>query len=403
MGHQQKHTKKHSLSSIYKKYIDRYLRHPDRKLYVTKKHLVAVNKTIHCGTSVIGKLVYGCESCSHVHNILRRCGHRSCSRCGYAETQNWANKTLSRLAPIKHHHIVFTLPVSIRGVSKLNGDKLHDHLFNSAKKTVIGYYEERYKLKPGIVSVLHTFGSDLSYHPHVHMIVTAGGQNDESEIEELKGDYLVSQRKLANRFRGVFMSGLRRKIKSGEVILPERLQIKRRQNKWEGRLKAEQWICSIQKPLRDIFQIVGYVGRYTKRACISEYKIESIKSDEIIFVANDYKNTKRGEKPKQREIRLSYVEFLDRLLQHVPTKRYRMVRYSGLYNSHYLKKQGEKYKEENYNKLDEKEIEIYRYRVYRELVKSESGRDPLICPTCKKELVFRQLVFSRYRDRIDDG
>lgn len=394
---------KHSLASIYTKYFDRYLRHKDRKLYVTKKHLIAVNKTQHCGTSVIGKVVYGCESCNHIHQILRRCGHRSCSRCGYTETQKWALKTLSRLAPIKHHHIVFTLPVTLRGVSKRNVDKLHDILFKSSQKTVLDYFARVHNVKAGIVSVLHTFGSDLSYHPHVHMLVTAGGMNNSSELEELAGDYLVSQRKLADIFRAEFMLRIDAAIKSGSIYLPNRLRIKRRQNKWRKRLGEEQWICSIQKPLRDIFQIVGYVGRYTKRACISEYKIESIEGDEIVFRAPDYKNTKRGEKPKQRKIRLNYVNFLDRLLQHVPTKRYRMVRYSGIYNSHYLKKQEEKYEEANKENLSEEELSIYRYRLYRELAKSKHREDPLECPHCKKALVFEQIIFRRYRFKIDDS
>lgn len=395
--------KKHSLSSIYKKYFDRYLRSGDRKLYITKKHLVAVNKSLHCGTSVIGKLVYSCKSCSHVHNILRRCGHRSCSRCGYTSTQKWAHKTLSRLAPIKHHHIVFTLPLALRSISKLNKDKLHDQLFTSAQQVLLDFYSARYGLKPGIVSVLHTFGSDLSYHPHVHMLVTAGGQNKGLELEELSGTYLVSQRKLANKFRLHFMSSISKSIGRGEINLPKRLLIRSRFGKWEKSLKKEQWICSIQKPLRDIFQIVGYVGRYTKRACLSEYKIKSIIGDKIVFMATDYKNSKRGEKPLQKEIRLSYVEFLDRLLQHVPTKRYRMVRYSGLYNSHYLKKQEEKYRSENVGQLSETELGIYNYRVYRDLVKSKSGEDPLICPQCKTALEFMKIEFKRYKDKINDS
>lgn len=235
------------------------------------------------------------------------------------------------------------------------------------------------------------------------MIVTAGGQNDKGELIELQKDYLVSQRKLANQFRQIFTKSLQTKIDKQELILTKRLSIKRRITKWFTSLENQQWICSIQKPLKDILQIVGYVGRYTKRACISEYKIISIDNNIIKFTANDYKNTKRGDKPKQQIITLSYVEFLDRLLSHVPTKRFRMVRYSGMYNSHYLKKQEHKYSKENLKNLSAQEIEIYEFKLHREYVIEKGEHDPLICPSCNLPLKFQEIKFKRYKTKIDDS
>ena len=384
-------------------YFGRYMYHPSRNLNLEEKHIVAVNKSQNCGTSVIGTMLFGCPTCDKQYNILRRCGHRFCAKCGYVETQNWAQKILTKLAPIKHHHIVFTLPKALRALAKINKEALHDLLFKCAQNTILNFFKNTHNIKPGIVSVLHTFGSTLNYHPHVHMIVTAGGQNDLGQLIELKKDYLVEQRILANQFRKLFIKELEKLISKNKINLTKRLTISRRYDKWLSKLKSEQWICSIQEPLKDLLQVVGYVGRYTKRACISEYKIISIDNDIIKFTANDYANTKRGEKPKQQIVALHFVDFLDRLLQHVPTKRYRMVRYSGMYNSHYLKKQDEKYTPENIKHLTEQELEIYKFRLFREYVKQKGEQDPLMCPNCNKPLVFEQLVFTRYRNKIDDS
>ena len=155
-----------------------------------------------------------------------------------------------------------------------------------------------------------------------------------------------------------------------------------------GRKKEKHWIVSIQAPLEDLEQIVGYVGRYTKRACLSEYKIEEIGS-QIKFRYNDYKNTPRGEKPRESIKILSPDDFLDALLQHVPKKRYRMVRYYGLYNSAYLKKipeelrgqKNEKRELENEDDLDWGEFSELRKRQIR-----LGRKDPLYCEDCERDL-----------------
>jgi len=235
------------------------------------------------------------------------------------------------------------------------------------------------------------------------MIVTAGGQDHLGGLKQLNSDYLIGQRKLADLFKHLFISGLKNLIIHEDLALPNRLKINRRYQKWLGKIEDQQWICSVQKPLKDIFQLVGYVGRYTKRACISEYKLISIDNDHISFTANDYKNSKRRERPKQKIIKLHFVQFLDRILQHVPTKRYRMVRYSGMYNSHYLKKQNEKYNQHNIQNLNQQELEIYNFKVYRNFVTEKGEPDPLICPNCNIPLQFYEITFTKHRFNIDDS
>jgi len=325
------------------------------------------------------------------------------------DTQKWAQDTLARLEDMKHHHVVFTLPKRLRTIARYNQNEMHNLIFECANFAILDWFKIKHDLKPGIVSVLHTFGSDLKYHPHVHMLVTAGGLDQNKELIQFKSYFLTRQRFLADKFKKRFIFRFRQEVQKENINLPPSLNIIPRFSRFINKLLKEQWITNIQKPLDDLMQIVGYVGRYTKRACISEYKIHSINNDHIHFLVNDYQNSIRGQRPKTKIIKMQFVQFLDQLLQHVPNKRYRMVRYAGIYNSHYLKKKKTEQKtvacsnnnsEQSNLDLD---LNIDQFLDYRKLYKTKNDKDPLICPNCKIELIFDQIVFKSFKHFIDDS
>lgn len=310
---------------------------------------------------------------------------------------------------MKHHHIVFTIPRKLRSIAKYNLNVMHNLIFECAHFAILNWFKSKHNLKPGIVSVLHTFGSDLKYHPHVHMLVSAGGLNHNKDLIKLKSYFLTRQRFLADKFKIRFIHRFKQEVLKGNIILSPSLNIKPRFSAFIKKLLNEQWITNIQKPLDDLIQIVGYVGRYTKRACISEYKIHSINNDHIQFLVNDYQNSIRGQRPKTKIIKMHFVQFLDQLLQHVPNKRFRTVRYAGIYNSHYLKKKKtEKAIPDCANKnsqqsIPEIDLNIDQFVEYRKLYKHKNNKDPLICPNCKIQLIFDQIVFKSFKHFIDDS
>jgi len=304
-----------------------------------------------------------------------------------------------------------TLPSPLRHLSKLNGDLLHSLLFSISSDVLKSWFLHKHNLLPGIVSVLHTAGSDLKYHPHVHMILSGGGKDVKTgEYRELAGDYLCAQRFLGKQLRIKYEKGLLDLYKSGELIVPQRIKSLSDFQSFLLGIGKKHWIVSVQKPLSDLSQIVGYVGRYTKRCCLSEYKIESISGGQIKFWANDYKNSERGEKAKQVLISLDSVEFLDRLLQHIPSKRYRMVRYYGLYSSYHLSRIPSEYRgdlEEESDYLGEEfEGEDWGdYGSYRKRQIKLGKGDPLFCLDCQEDLVAVRLVYaySNYTSYYDDS
>lgn len=374
--------------------MDCYVKNPTRQLYLEEKHWEAINKIRSCRTGRLGKAVYECESCGTRHYINRSCKHRFCGLCGVSSTYEWGENTLGGLLRMKHHHLIMTLPSPFRNLSKMNGDLLHSLLFQASSEVVRTWFGARHSLLPGIISVLHTSGSDLKYHPHIHMIVTGGGKCLQSgSYRSLSGNYLCPQRYLGEKLRLCFERLLLSRYKKGDFQVYGSIEKAADLRKWLESIKSKHWIVSIQKPLEDLSQLVGYVGRYTKRCCLSEYKIKSICNGKIRFEINDYKNTARGSRPKKKIIGLDYVEFLDRLFVHVPTKRYRMVRYSGLYSS-YHKQQIPKellgIKEEE-RVSETKALECLSlkgdYAIYRQGEISRGKEDPLYCTSCGQELV----------------
>lgn len=390
------------LADIYNRHFKEYLSSKDRKLFILPKHLEAVDKAAACRSDKLGVAVFACPDCGQTYELARSCKHRFCAQCGCADTQKWAVQTLGRLLNMKHHHVIFTLPNGLRPLAKINGNLIYDLLFRTSAEVLKSWFKHKHQLIPGIVSVLHSSGSDLKFHPHTHMIVTGGGRDLESNsFRALDGDFLCPQQFLGKKMKVRFTESLIRLFKSGKInslsSSSDHLDFKI----WLDRVNRKNWIVSIQKPLDDLQQIVGYVGRYTKRACLSEYKIID-HSDTIKFNFNDYKNTPRGEIPRISIKSFGPNQFLDALLQHVPDKHYRIVRYYGIYNSFYLSKipsnlrgsvdQNHVFDWEHFDD----EFHWGEFEEFRKNMIKSGTNDPLFCNDCQKSLI---LIFIKFKGK----
>lgn len=392
-------------------HFDNYLNSPKRKLFLEDYHLKAVNLSRVCRSIKLGRAVLVCKGCAEVGYIAQSCKNRFCGTCGASDTYKWSKKMFAKLMNCKHHHVVFTLPTAYRVLSKMNGDKLHNILFKASNEVMRSYFKDEYNLKVGMVSVLHTAGADLKYHPHVHSIVSRGGLDlVKGDYRFPQGDYLCKNEILGRCLKSKFNKLLLNEYDKGELKVYKNITSKADLHKWIGQQKEKHWIVNIEKPLDDIKQIIGYVGRYTKRACLSEYKLEEVSDSKIKFRYNDYKNSLRGEAPSESIRSMNPVEFLDNLLQHVPTKRYRMVRYGGLYNSFYIGKipQYLKLKVEAEEPIEwDDNYDWGEYEQFRKDVIRAGGPDPFICKNCQllKEVVLIEFENFSYvpGNKINDS
>lgn len=344
----------------------------------------AANQIMACRTPKLGTDVYQCPQCGTTKFVYHSCKNRFCPRCGQAETDHWAKTLLSQLPKLKHHHVVFTLPAQLRAWAKANPDVLYTLLFHTSAHVIKEWFAEKHHAIPGIISVLQTAGSDLHFHPHAHMVVSGGGLKG-AQWFELASEYLVNDKYLAKKFRWRFLKGLVAAYDQGQLQLPGELDAMRERREFMRlvkKLHSVTWVVSVQPPLANPEQIVRYVGRYTRRACLSEYRITDFSEGVITFTCKDYAATEDG-KPGSKSVSLHYREFFDRLFQHVPLPSFRMVRYYGLY-AHF--KDLPPLPEEKPHALPEK-------LSWRELQISKTGEDPLICPTCRGLLVFAAMAF----------
>ena len=367
--------KKYRLADFFDQWWDVYKQSP--KEPITPEQYKAVNAMRVCRTAALGIDYYACPDCGEVTKVYHSCKNRFCPTCSWQDTLKWADRIKKQMMDIPHRHVVMTLPHQLNYLIKENGKHLLDILLRTASDTLKDWIGHKYQIKPGIISVLHTFGETKDYHVHAHMIVSWGGLDKQTSVlKPIEGEY-VNYNFLKKKFRCKFEDELI-KMFDNETL----------QHHFPGRteflqfikyLNKKRWIIHFEPPMEIPTQVVRYIGRYSKRACLSEYKITKIEGENIIFKYKDNKTKDSNNKPIEQVLELNYRDFFPRLLQHVPLKYFRLVRYYGMYSNaasipdEYLYKDtGEQEPQESWEEL---QIE-------------KTGANPLICECCQKRKIY---------------
>ncbi|HTO16506.1 MAG TPA: IS91 family transposase [Edaphocola sp.] len=298
--------------------------HPSAKKFNSYSQQV-LRKLSDCHTVRLGMHVYGCNTCAHQHYQYHSCGNRHCPNCGGLKREQWLQDRRSELLPTSYLHIVFTLPQELRSLVMGNRKALFNLLFEASTYTLrtLGKDEKYLGGTPGIISVLHTNGQDLTFHPHVHCIVTGGGlSKDEKWIPQKreKGNFLFPRRAMEKIFKGYFLD----KIKA--MLAEQKLQIidgSEFENVLE-KVRYKKWNVYAKAPFSGPEQIVEYLGRYTHKVAISTNRIEVITDTSITFKYKDYRD-----KNQQKKMTLSHEEFLRRFEQHILPQGFVKIRHSG--------------------------------------------------------------------------
>lgn len=321
--------KKYRLSDFFNTYWDIYAKRP--KEYIKPEQYKAVNAMRVCRTAALGVDIYVCEECGEITEVYHSCKNRFCPTCSWQDTVKWSERIKGQMLDMPHRHVVFTLPHSLNGIVKENGKFLLNILLQTSAETLKDWISHKYKVQVGIISVLHTFGEQKNLHYHVHMIVSWGGLDETTgELRRIKGEY-VNYEFLKNKFRCKFEDRLVKMYDSGD--LADRFVNRVAFMQFLRRINKKNWMVHFEPAMDTPSLVVRYIGRYSKRACLSEYKITKIEGEHISFRYKDYKNLDINGKPIERELTLHYSEFFPRLLQHVPLPYFRLVRYYGAYSN----------------------------------------------------------------------
>lgn len=318
--------KKFRLADFFDQHWDSYVKCP--RDYIAREQFKAVAAMRVCRTEALGIDHYACPECGEISHVYHSCKNRFCPTCSWKDTLDWAEKIKDEMMDIPHRHVVFTLPHQLNNLIKENKAQLLNSLFKAASESVKDWMWHKYSLKPGIISVLHTFGETKEFHTHIHMILSWGGINSNHWIEAIKGDY-VNYEFIRTKFRCMFEDKLVKLFDSNalENKFGSRMDFLR----FLKRINKNNWRVHFEASMSIPEQIIRYIGRYSKRACLSEYKITNIRGEYITFSHKDYKNLDYHGKPIVKELTLHYTEFFPRLLQHVPLQYFRLVRYYGVY------------------------------------------------------------------------
>jgi len=375
--------KKYRLADFFNQWWDDYAKHP--KHPITLEQYKAVNAMRVCRTPALGVDIYACPECGEVTEVYHSCKNRFCPTCSWRDTVKWAEKVKEKMMCIPHRHVIMTLPHQLNGLIKRNEKLLYNTLLHAAVDTFKDWMLEKHNIKPGIISVLHTFGETKDYHVHVHMIVSWGGiENDTRLLKPIKGEF-VNYDFLKDKFRKKFEDTLFILYKNRELQHDFKNIISLRQ--FINRINRKKWNIRLELPMDVPEEVVRYIGRYSKRACLSEYKITKMEERKIAFRYKDNKNKDINGRPIEKEIELDYTEFFPRLLQHVPLRYFRLVRYYGYYSNkggipeEYLSKSDEK---ENETTISEEENDKNNLEL----------TDSKICEYCQKEKIYIHTVFK---------
>lgn len=356
------------------------------KEYIKPEQYKAANAMMACRTAVLGIEIYACEDCGEVSEVYHSCHNRFCPSCSWKDTIDWADRTQYNMLNIKHRHVVFTLPHGLNKLIKDNDSKLYNLLLRVGAATFKEWFEVKHNLKIGIIEVLHTYGEQKEFHPHSHMIVSWGGIDmTTGELKELESEY-VRYEFLQKKFRAKFEDELIM-MNDNEELEHEFIN---RQSfmSYIKKLNKTDWVIHLEPAMKTPAKVIRYIGRYSKRACLSEYKITNIEGEYISFKYKDYRDRDENKVPKEKILTLHYNDFFPRLMQHVPIPYFRLVRYYGLYSNHGRIPEGYKFRNEN---TEEPKIIEEEYK-------------PAYCKECEREKVHVVTYFDKrpYYQRSED-
>lgn len=326
------------------------------------------NDIIRCRTYLCGCNRDICDSCGDIRTHYNSCKNPACPQCGAVDKELWIKKQELYVLDIKYFHIVFTIPDELNPLVLLAPDIVYDILFRSSahvlKSTAL---DPKYLgAKIGFLSVLHTWGQNLSLHPHVHMIVSGGGVTNDGKWINSRKKFFVPVKVLSKRFSYFFLTELKSRFPVNRLKDKDQLQT------IIDRCFSKEWVVYSKKPMKSPHHVIKYLGRYTHRIAISNGRIKDHSDNKVTFSYKDYRD-----RNKIKEMKLDENEFIRRFMMHVLPKGFTRIRYYGFLSN--ANKQ-ERFKE--LRKITStKEPEVTQYKI-TDIISKLIKKDVTICPHC---------------------
>jgi len=287
-----------------------------------------------CRSAAMGGHVLFCSHCNQYQVAYNSCRNRHCPKCQASAAKRWLEQRQADLLPVEYFHVVFTLPAAIADIAFQNKAVVYNLLCKAASETllIIAGDPKHLGANIGITMVLHTWGSALTHHPHVHCVVPGGGfSNDGERWVVCKTGFLLPVRVLSRLFRRLFLSKLMEAFKQGELsFFGHLLELRDTEGfaKYLYPSRQQEWVVYAKKPFSGPKAVLAYLSRYTHRIAISNSRILAFDEHSVTFKWKDYREKTRGDY-HQKTMTLTIDEFIRRFLMHVLPKGFHRIRYYG--------------------------------------------------------------------------
>ena len=379
--------KPHILRDFFVSHFPQYARkHP-----LPPDKLTAMNSIMACKTGKLGYTLIRCRVCANTTMRACACGNRNCPSCGYLNEQRWVALRQAEVIPeIPYFHLIFTMPHELNGILYQNQREALNLFFRSVKDTILVLARDKLKMTPGILMILHTFGSNLSLHYHLHVLVSGGGLAvDRKEFKRcLSNVFFLPLKALQTVYRGKFLSGLKQLREEDRLSFLNAAQKYRNHYTWKELINTcyeKEWNIEI-KPLSPVSDAacpgkentdnaITYFAHYTNRTAISDSRVECYDNENITFRYKDYD----GPSYTWKSMVLSTDEFIRRFLMHILPPGFVRVRSAGFMAGCIRKKNLELI----YSLLERQYQEsIVKTMKAAELIRYFYKRDITVCEKC---------------------
>lgn len=288
-----------------------------------------------CRTKAMGGHVVRCRDCGHSTQAYNSCRNRHCPKCLASARYKWTDARESELLPVPYFHVVFTIPNTIASIALQNPKVVYTILFRTAWQTVrdLGRDPKHLGAKLGMLAVLHTWGQNLSHHPHVHCVVPGGGMSDDRQrwinVKKSRNRkrFLFPVKVMSRVFRGKFIQSLKSAFNDGRLNFHGKLSRLRNVSAFESLLNqavSNDWVVYCKRPFGGPKQVLKYLARYTHRVAIANSRLVSLSGGQVAFRWKDYSDNNTN-----KVMKLDGSEFIRRFLTHVLPSGYVRIRHYG--------------------------------------------------------------------------
>jgi hypothetical protein len=324
------------VADVFRRYGEAYREHHGGSLSTAQRRVMTAIEI--CRTAALGGHVEQCDSCGHQRICYSSCRNRHCPKCQSLARAQWLDDRRAEVLDTQYFHVVFTLPAEIAAIALQSSAVVYGILFCTVAETLrtIAADPKRLGAEIGFFAVLHTWGSNLSHHPHLHVVVPGGGLSpDGNRWVSCRAGYFLPVQVLSRLFRRLFIEALEKAFRAGKLAFFSALADLKEPDAFRRYLapvRRAKWVVYAKRPFAGPEQVLEYVGRYTHRVAISNNRILDIEGGKVCFQWKDYRHGSQ-----QKTMALDADEFIRRFLIHVLPSGFQRIRYYGLLGNRYRK------------------------------------------------------------------